>query len=112
MTVLTAETRLIGTIPGVKVDPDNPDPMRHPKIVTPAVILMCAEDAPTGKVIHAGNGRFSCSAIFTNDDIEFDADVTYEDLLGKKDKLLDMTRAIEGSLRMRRRPGMGAAPSQ
>ena len=105
-----AETRLIGTIPGVKVDPDNPDPMRHPKIVTPAVILMCAEDAPTGKVIHAGNGRFSCSAIFTNDDIEFGADVTYEDLLEKKDKLLDMSRAKEGALRMRRRAGAGAAP--
>ena len=47
--------------------------MRHPKLVTPAVLLMCAEDAPNGKVIHAGNGRFSCSAIFTNDDIEFGA---------------------------------------
>ena len=100
-----AETRLIGTIPGVKVDPDNPDPIRHPKIVTPAVMLMCAEDAPTGKVIHAGNGRFSCSAIFTNDDVEFGADVTYEDLLEKKDQLLDMSRAKEASLRTRRRPG-------
>jgi NAD(P)-dependent dehydrogenase (short-subunit alcohol dehydrogenase family) len=100
-----AETRLIGTIPGLKVDPDNPDPMRHPKLVTPAVLLMCDEDAPNGKVIHAGNGRFSCSAIFTNDDIEFGADVTYEDLLEKKDQLLDMSRAKEAALRQRRRPG-------
>jgi hypothetical protein len=67
------------------------------------VLLMCAEDAPNGKVIHAGNGRFSCSAIFTNDDIEFGADVTYEDLLKKKEQLLDMSRATEGALRMRRR---------
>jgi NAD(P)-dependent dehydrogenase (short-subunit alcohol dehydrogenase family) len=96
-----AETRLIGTIPGRDVNPDNPDPMRHPKLVTPAVLLMCAEDAPTGKVIHAGNGRFSCSAIFTNDDIEFGADVTYEDLLAKKDRLLDMSTAKEGAERMR-----------
>jgi NAD(P)-dependent dehydrogenase (short-subunit alcohol dehydrogenase family) len=100
-----AETRLIGTIPGLKVDPDNPDPMRHPKLVTPAVLLMCDEDAPNGKVIHAGNGRFSCSAIFTNDDIEFGADVTYEDLLEKKDRLLDMSHAKEAALRQRRRPG-------
>jgi hypothetical protein len=76
--------------------------MRHPKLVTPAVLLMCSEDAPTGKVIHAGNGRFSCSAIFTNEDIVFGADVTYEDLLKKKDKLLDMSRAEEGAVRMRR----------
>ena len=100
-----AETRLIGTIPGVKVDADNPDPLRHPKLVTPAVILMCSEEAPTGKVIHAGNGRFSCSAIFTNDDVEFGPDVTFEDLLDKKDQLLDMSRAKEAALRTRRRPG-------
>ena len=98
-----AETRLIGTIPGVKVDADNPDPARHPKLVTPAVLLMCDEDAPNGKVIHAGNGRFSCSAIFTNDDIELGADVTYEDLLDKKDQLLDMSHAKEGAMRMRNR---------
>jgi NAD(P)-dependent dehydrogenase (short-subunit alcohol dehydrogenase family) len=98
-----AETRLIGTIPGVEVNPDNPDPLRHPKLVTPAVLLMCAEDAPTGKVIHAGNGRFSCSAIFTNDDVEFGADVSYEDLLAKQEQLLDMGHATEGALRMRRR---------
>jgi hypothetical protein len=66
---------------------------------------MCDEDAPNGKVIHAGNGRFSCSAIFTNDDIEFGADVTYEDLLEKKDRLLDMSHAKEAALRQRRRPG-------
>jgi hypothetical protein len=99
-----AETRLIGTIPGLTVNPDNPDPARHPRLVTPAVLLMCAEDAPTGKVIHAGNGRFSCSAIFTNDDIELGVNVTYEDLLKKKDQLLDMSHAKEGSLRMRRAP--------
>jgi NAD(P)-dependent dehydrogenase (short-subunit alcohol dehydrogenase family) len=97
-----AETRLIGTIPGREVNPDNPDPMRHPKLVTPAVLFMCGEDAPTGKVIHAGNGRFSCSAIFTNDDIVFGSDVTYEDLLEKKDQLLDMSRAEEGAVKMRR----------
>jgi len=91
-----AETRLIGTIPGRDVDPDNPDPMRHPKLVTPAVLLMCGEDAPNGKVIQAGNGRFSTCAIFNNEDLEFGADVTYEDLLAQKDALLDMSNATEG----------------
>ncbi|MBX3706115.1 MAG: SDR family NAD(P)-dependent oxidoreductase [Pseudomonadales bacterium] len=91
-----AETRLIGTIPGREVNPDNPDPMRHPKLVTPAVLLMCSDDAPTGKVILAGNGRFSCAAVFNNEDLVFGADVSYEDLLGKKDQLLDMSKATEG----------------
>ena len=92
-----AETRLIGTIPGVEVNPDNPDPMRHPKLVTPAVLLMCADDAPTGKTFHAGNGHFSCSATFVNKALEFGADVTYEDLLAKKDQLLDMSNVEEMS---------------
>jgi NAD(P)-dependent dehydrogenase (short-subunit alcohol dehydrogenase family) len=91
-----AATRLIATIPGRDVDPDNPDPSSHPKLVTPAVLLMCSEDAPTGKVIQAGNGRFSTCAIFNNEDIELGPDVTYEDLLERKDQLLDMSAAKEG----------------
>jgi NAD(P)-dependent dehydrogenase (short-subunit alcohol dehydrogenase family) len=91
-----AATRLINTIPGREEDLDNPDPDRHPKLVTPAVLLMCSEDAPTGKVIQAGNGRFSTCAIFNNQDIELGAGVTYEDLLARKDELLDMSNAEEG----------------
>ncbi|MDH3640686.1 MAG: SDR family oxidoreductase [Gammaproteobacteria bacterium] len=91
-----AATRLIATIPGRDVDPDNPDPASHPKLVTPAVLLMCSEDAPTGKVIQAGNGRFSTCAIFNNEDIELGTDVTYEDLLERKEQLLDMSAATEG----------------
>ena len=92
-----AETRLIGMIPGVEVDPDNPDPMRHPQLVTPAVLLLSAEEAPTNKTIHAGNGHFASSETFVNDALEFGADVTYEDLLAKKDQLLDLGNAHEMS---------------
>ena len=46
--------------------------MRHPKLVTPAVLLMCSEDAPNGKIIQAGNGRFSTAAVFNNDDLSLD----------------------------------------
>ena len=97
-----AATRLINTIPGRDEDLDNPDPMRHPKLVTPAVLLMCSDDAPTGKILLAGNGMFSTAALFNNDELEFSADVTYEDLLAKKDELLDMSHAQEGSSRRRR----------
>ena len=92
-----AETRLIGTIPGIEVNPDDPAPERHPKLVTPAVILMSSEDAPTGKIIHAGNGEFYTSAIFSNEHLKFGPDVTYEDLLAKKEQLLDMSGAEEMS---------------
>ena len=71
--------------------------MRHPKLVSPAVLLMCDEDAPTNKTIHAGNGRFQSSAPFVNEAVEFGADATYEDLLEKKDQLLDMNNIEEMS---------------
>jgi NAD(P)-dependent dehydrogenase (short-subunit alcohol dehydrogenase family) len=102
-----AATRLINTIPGRDEDLDNPDPMRHPKLVTPAVLLMCSEDAPNGKIIQAGNGRFSTAAVFNNDDLEFGPDVTYEDLLAQKDRLLDMSMAQEGWTLMRKRREAG-----
>ena len=92
-----AETRLIGTIPGREVNPDNPDPEAHPKLVTPAVLLMCADDAPTNRIIHGGNGSFYTSAIFSNEHLRFGTDVTYEDLLEKKDQLLDMSTGEEMS---------------
>ncbi len=92
-----AETRLIGMIPGVEVDPENPDPMRHPKLVSPAVLLLCDDDAPTNKTIHAGNGHFSSSATFVNQPLSFGADVTYEDLLEQKDQLLDLSNSEEMS---------------
>ena len=104
-----AETRLIGTIPGRDVDPDNPDPMSHPKLVTPAVLLMVAEDAPTNVVIQAGNGRYSTCAIFNNNDLQFGADVTYEELLEKRDELLDMSKATEGWTWRRKRMAEMAA---
>ena len=97
-----AATRLINTIPGRNEDLRNPDPMRHPKLVTPAVLLMCSEQAPTGKVIQAGNGRFSVAAIFNNEELEFGVDVSYEDLLARKDELLDMSTAQEGASYTRR----------
>jgi len=104
-----AATRLINTIPGRDIDLDNPDPMSHPKLVTPAVLLMCSEQGPTGKVIQAGNGRFSTAAIFNNEDLQFGADVSYEDLLAKKDQLLDMSAATEGwSWRERRMAELAA----
>ena len=92
-----AETRLIATIPGAQVNPDNPDPMRHPKLVSPAVLLLCDEDAPTNKTVHAGNGKFACSATYINEPLNFSADVTYEDLLERKSELFDMSNAQEMS---------------
>jgi len=50
------------------------------------------------------------TVVSTNDDVVFGPDVTYEDLLAKKDKLFDMSTAKEGAVRMRQmREQMAAA---
>ena len=54
------------------------------------------EEAPNGCVIQAGNGRFSCAAVFNNQDVELGSEVSYEDLLEHKDELLDMSQATQG----------------
>ncbi len=98
----SAATRLIATIPGREtLDHENPDADVHPRLVTPAVLLMASEDAPTGKIIQAGGGRFSVCAIFNNEALEMGSDVTYEDLLARKDQLFDMDSAREGWNRRR-----------
>jgi NAD(P)-dependent dehydrogenase (short-subunit alcohol dehydrogenase family) len=92
-----AATRLIATIPGREdLDPENPDPSAHPKLVTPAVLLMASENAPTGKVIQASGGNFSVCAVFNNENLNLGLDVTYEDLEANAERLFDMSAAEEG----------------
>jgi len=88
-----AATRMIASIPGRDVDPDNPDPENHPRLVSPAVLFMCQEDAPSGVVINAARGNYSRAQIFVNEGVKLGVDATYEDLAAVGEKLLDMTGA-------------------
>ena len=99
-----AATRMTATVPGrPKVDIDNPPPERSPALVSPGVLFMCSEDAPTGKVIQGSGGRFSVSAVFSNDGADLGVDASYEKFLENSDKILDMSKAQEGSAMRRRR---------
>ena len=88
-----AATRMTNTVPGRDEDIGDPDPMRHPALVSPAVLYMCSEDAPNGAVIHASGGNYSRSEVWVNDPVQLGAGATYEDLLGHIDKLMDMSNA-------------------
>ena len=88
-----AATRMTNTVPGRDEDLSEPDPLRHPALVSPAVLFMCSEDAPNGAVIHASGGNYSRSEVWVNDAVELGAGATYEDLLPHVDALLDMSKA-------------------
>lgn len=92
-----AATRLTNTIPGRDEDLDNPDPERAPVLVSPAVLFLCRDEAPTGKVVQAGNGRFSFASIFNNDGVAYGVDASLENLIEDQDKMMDMSKAEEGA---------------
>ena len=96
-----AATRMTNTVPGRDEDLAEPDPERHPQLVSPAVLFMCSEDAPNGVVIHASSGSFSMSQIVVNEPIDLGANAVYEDLEPLRERLMDMTGAKP---RERRRP--------
>ncbi len=98
-----AATRMTNTVPGRDEDIGDPDPMRHPALVSPAVLFMCSEDAPNGAVIHASGGNYSRSEIWVNDPVQLGAGATYEDLLPHVDKLMDMSNAHPRTPRVPRR---------
>ena len=88
-----AATRMTNTVPGRDEDLSEPDPLRAPSLVSPAVLYMSSEEAPNGAVIHASGGNYSQSQIYVNEPVELGANATYEDLLPHVDQLLDMSQA-------------------
>jgi NAD(P)-dependent dehydrogenase (short-subunit alcohol dehydrogenase family) len=99
-----AATRMTASVPGASFDADSPPPDRAPELVSPAVLYLCSDDAPTGWIIHAVRGRFSRSQIFANDGITLAPDQTsYEALMARIAEVTDMARATGRNPTERRR---------
>jgi len=87
-----ATTRMTENLPGQ--DPNRPP--NDPGLVSPAVLYMCSDDAPTGEVFEAAAGRFSRCAIFSNRGVKLGRAASYEDFMDNVDNVRDMTEAFEG----------------
>ncbi len=99
-----AATRMTASVPGATFDAASPPPERGPDLVSPAVLYMCSEEAPTGWVIHAAAGRFSRSQIFANEPVELGSeDASYENLLENIERVTDMSAATGRNPTERRR---------
>jgi NAD(P)-dependent dehydrogenase (short-subunit alcohol dehydrogenase family) len=88
-----AATRMTASVPGSKIDLDNPDAGNRPGLVSPAVLYMAGEDAPNGRIVQAANGRFASDMVFSNTGIDLGADLAPEDFLEAAEQALDMTDA-------------------
>ena len=88
-----AATRMTASVPGSTIDMNDPPAQRSPALVTPAVLYMCSEDAPSAHTIHASGGRFSRSQTFTNQGVSLGEEANYEDLTDEIAKVVSMDAA-------------------
>ena len=88
-----ADTRMTASVPGREIDPENPSDENHPRLVTPAVIYLCSDDAPNGRIIQAARGRFASDMVFSNRGVDLGTGATWEDVAANAEAILDPTDA-------------------
>jgi NAD(P)-dependent dehydrogenase (short-subunit alcohol dehydrogenase family) len=66
-----------------------------PELVTPAVLFLCSENAPTGLIIEAGAGHYSKVAIVEAKGVKLGDNVTPEDIEANIGKITDMSAVDE-----------------
>ena len=85
-------TRMTACVPGSRFDADAPPPPElDPALVTPAVLFMCSEEAPSANTIHASGGRYSRSQTYTNQGVSLGTDATFDDLIEQTESVCDMS---------------------
>ena len=93
-----ADTRLTALIEESGIDADNPRDVMHPRLVTPAALLLASEDAPNGLVVHAVGNQYFRTETIRNPGVTLGVDASYEDLLAHREKLLDLSEfEVRGS---------------
>jgi NAD(P)-dependent dehydrogenase (short-subunit alcohol dehydrogenase family) len=98
-----AATRMTSDLPGRdSFDPLNPPAERAPGLVTPAVIYMCSEEAPSGKIFQAASGNFSSAAMYANDGVSLGTNASFETFIDNLDAITDMSAAEDGVTRRKR----------
>jgi NAD(P)-dependent dehydrogenase (short-subunit alcohol dehydrogenase family) len=64
-----------------------------PELITPAVVFLASEDAPTGCIIEAGAGYYSKVQIIEGRGVKLGQNATVEDFAANFDKISDMSQA-------------------
>lgn len=82
-----AATRMTVDLPGFE---DSAERLA-PELVTPAVIYLCSEQAPNGRIIQAAGGRFYSADVRENPRVDLGLKATAEDVAANIEKILDMS---------------------
>jgi len=82
-----AATRMTLDLPGFE---DSAERLA-PKLVTPAVVFLCSENAPNGRIIQAAGGRYYSADVRENSGVELGLNASAEDIAANIDPILDMS---------------------
>lgn len=81
-----AATRMTLNLPGFE---DSAERLA-PELVTPAVVYLCSEQAPNGRIIQAMGGKYYSADIRENTGVDLGTHATVEDIAANIDAILDM----------------------
>lgn len=82
-----AATRMTVELPGFE---DSAEKLA-PELVTPAVVYLCSEKAPNGRIIQAAGGRYYSADVRENVGVDLGLDASVEDIEENIETILDMS---------------------
>ena len=85
-----AATRMTLSLPGFE---DSAERLA-PELVTPAVVFLCSQQAPNGRIIQAAGGRFYSADVRENSGVELGANAKAEDIEANINEILDMSSNV------------------
>ncbi|MDP6652796.1 MAG: 3-oxoacyl-ACP reductase, partial [Gammaproteobacteria bacterium] len=81
-----AATRMTVDLPGFE---DSAERLA-PELVTPAVVFLCSDQAPNGRIIQAAGGRYYSADVRENSGVDLGLKATAEDIEENIDTILGM----------------------
>ena len=85
-----AATRMTENLPGFEGSAER----LAPELVTPAVVFLCSDQAPNGRIIQALGGRFFSADVRENQGVELGLEASADDVAANIDQILDMSENI------------------
>jgi NAD(P)-dependent dehydrogenase (short-subunit alcohol dehydrogenase family) len=85
-----AATRMTVELPGFEDSAEHLAPER----VTPAVVYLCSDKAPNGRIIQAAGGRYYSADVRENTGVDLGVGASAEDIASNIDIILDMSTNI------------------
>ncbi|MFK7862992.1 MAG: SDR family NAD(P)-dependent oxidoreductase [Pseudohongiellaceae bacterium] len=82
-----AATRMTVDLPGFE---DSAERLA-PELVTPAVVFLCSDKAPNGRIIQAAGGKYYSADVRENVGVDLGLNASVEDIEANIDTILDMT---------------------